>query len=46
MAESGGAERIANTLINRFGKKRVHWSDDVRCIFSRDSGIFPSWLYY
>ena len=26
MAESGGAERIANTLINRFGKKRVHWA--------------------
>ena len=26
MAESGGAERIANTLIDRFGKKRVHWA--------------------
>ncbi|PFO06243.1 permease DsdX [Bacillus sp. AFS076308] len=26
MAESGGAERIAQTLINRFGEKRVHWA--------------------
>jgi len=26
MAESGGAERIARTLIDRFGKKRVHWA--------------------
>ncbi|AJY74122.1 GntP family permease [Paenibacillus beijingensis] len=26
MAESGGAERIANTLIARFGEKRVHWA--------------------
>ncbi|PFA54219.1 permease DsdX [Bacillus anthracis] len=26
MAESGGAERIATTLIDRFGKKRVHWA--------------------
>jgi gluconate:H+ symporter, GntP family len=26
MAESGGAERIAKTLINRFGQKRVHWA--------------------
>ncbi|KZE75683.1 permease DsdX [Paenibacillus elgii] len=26
MAESGGAERIATTLIDRFGEKRVHWA--------------------
>ncbi|AMP01002.1 H+ symporter family protein [Collimonas arenae] len=26
MAESGGAERIANTLIGAFGPKRVHWA--------------------
>ncbi|KXG10773.1 Gnt-II system L-idonate transporter [Anoxybacillus sp. P3H1B] len=26
MAESGGAERIAKTLIQRFGQKRVHWA--------------------
>ncbi|MEO6919051.1 MAG: GntP family permease [Collimonas sp.] len=26
MAESGGAERIANTLIGVFGPKRVHWA--------------------
>lgn len=26
MAESGGAERIAQTLINRFGQKNVHWA--------------------
>ncbi|WP_425263930.1 GntP family permease [Thermoflavimicrobium dichotomicum] len=26
MAESGGAERIAKTLINRFGEQRVHWA--------------------
>lgn len=26
MAESGGAERIASTLINRFGQKNVHWA--------------------
>lgn len=26
MAESGGAEQIANTLIDRFGEKRVHWA--------------------
>jgi GntP family gluconate:H+ symporter len=26
MAESGGAERIANTLVDRFGEKRVHWA--------------------
>lgn len=26
MAESGGAERIATTLVNRFGEKRVHWA--------------------
>lgn len=26
MAESGGAERIATTLVNRFGQKRVHWA--------------------
>ncbi|HTZ76039.1 MAG TPA: gluconate:H+ symporter [Candidatus Aquilonibacter sp.] len=26
MAESGGAERIAITLIDAFGKKRVHWA--------------------
>ena len=26
MAESGGAARIATTLINRFGEKRVHWA--------------------
>lgn len=26
MAESGGAERIATTLVDRFGEKRVHWS--------------------
>jgi GntP family gluconate:H+ symporter len=26
MAESGGAERIANTLIDRFGEKNVHWA--------------------
>ncbi|WP_301171442.1 GntP family permease [Brevibacillus nitrificans] len=26
MAESGGAERIARTLINRFGEKNVHWA--------------------
>ncbi|BDG36193.1 GntP family permease [Geobacillus sp. 44B] len=26
MAESGGAERIAKTLIDRFGRKRVHWA--------------------
>jgi GntP family gluconate:H+ symporter len=26
MAESGGAEQIANTLIKRFGESRVHWT--------------------
>jgi GntP family gluconate:H+ symporter len=26
MAESGGAERIAQTLISRFGEKNVHWA--------------------
>jgi GntP family gluconate:H+ symporter len=26
MAESGGAERIAQTLIARFGEKNVHWA--------------------
>ncbi|MBB6731310.1 gluconate:H+ symporter [Cohnella zeiphila] len=26
MAESGGAERIATTLIERFGDRRVHWA--------------------
>jgi len=26
MAESGGAERIAHTLIEAFGEKRVHWA--------------------
>src|SRR6201992_4254008 len=26
MAESGGAERIANTLIDRFGEKHIHWA--------------------
>lgn len=26
MAESGGAERIAKTLIHRFGEKNVHWA--------------------
>ena len=26
MAESGGAERIANTLINWFGEKYIHWA--------------------
>lgn len=26
MAESGGAERIAQTLISRFGQKNVHWA--------------------
>ena len=26
MAESGGAERIANTLIRLFGEKSVHWA--------------------
>ena len=26
MAESGGATRIATTLINMFGEKRVHWA--------------------
>jgi GntP family gluconate:H+ symporter len=26
MAESGGAERIANTLIARFGARRIHWA--------------------
>src|SRR3954467_2210899 len=26
MAESGGAERIAHTLIGAFGEKRVHWA--------------------
>ncbi|GAC1324604.1 MAG: GntP family permease [Collimonas sp.] len=26
MAESGGAERVANTLIGVFGPKRVHWA--------------------
>ena len=26
MAESGGAERIAHTLINLFGKRNVHWA--------------------
>jgi GntP family gluconate:H+ symporter len=26
MAESGGAERIAQTLINRLGQKNVHWA--------------------
>ncbi|MGF6770614.1 GntP family gluconate:H+ symporter [Paraburkholderia sp. GAS199] len=30
MAESGGAERVANTLIQRFGEKRIHWS--MMCI--------------
>jgi GntP family gluconate:H+ symporter len=26
MAESGGAERIARTLVARFGERRVHWA--------------------
>lgn len=26
MAESGGAEQIATTLVDRFGEKRVHWA--------------------
>jgi GntP family gluconate:H+ symporter len=26
MAESGGAERIAQTLVDAFGKQRVHWA--------------------
>jgi GntP family gluconate:H+ symporter len=26
MAESGGAERIANTLIARFGERQIHWA--------------------
>lgn len=26
MAESGGAQRIATTLINTFGRKRVKWA--------------------
>lgn len=26
MAESGGAEKIATTLVDRFGEKRVHWA--------------------
>ena len=26
MAESGGAERIARTLIKVFGEKNVHWA--------------------
>ncbi|BEV14832.1 GntP family permease [Herbaspirillum sp. DW155] len=26
MAESGGAERIANTMIQAFGEKNVHWA--------------------
>ncbi|SIT44312.1 high-affinity gluconate permease (GntP family) [Paraburkholderia ribeironis] len=26
MAESGGAERIATTLINLFGEKNIHWA--------------------
>jgi GntP family gluconate:H+ symporter len=26
LAESGGAERIANTLVARFGEARVHWA--------------------
>src|SRR5258705_2366704 len=26
MAESGGANRIATTLITRFGERRVHWA--------------------
>jgi GntP family gluconate:H+ symporter len=26
MAESGGAERIAATLVDKFGEKRVHWA--------------------
>ncbi len=26
MAESGGAERIAHTLIARFGEKNIHWT--------------------
>ncbi|WP_229535703.1 GntT/GntP/DsdX family permease [Pelosinus baikalensis] len=26
MEESGAAERVARTLINRFGEKNVHWA--------------------
>lgn len=26
MAESGGADRIANTLLDKFGEKKVHWA--------------------
>ena len=26
MAESGGADRIASTLLNRFGERNVHWA--------------------
>lgn len=26
MAESGGAEQIANTIVNKFGEKRIAWS--------------------
>ncbi|MBE6185596.1 MAG: permease DsdX [Bacillus sp. (in: Bacteria)] len=26
MAESGGADRIANTLLNKFGERKVHWT--------------------
>src|SRR5471030_958133 len=41
MAESGGAERIAQTLIGLFGPKNVHWA--MMCIaFRRPAGIFRS----
>ncbi|MBL5802582.1 GntP family permease [Heyndrickxia sporothermodurans] len=26
LAESGGADQIANTLLNKFGEKKVHWA--------------------
>ena len=26
LAESGGADQIANTLLNKFGERKVHWA--------------------
>ena len=31
MAESGGADQIAETLIRIFGEKRVHWASATGC---------------
>jgi len=39
MAESGGAERIANTLIGWFGEKYIHWAMMWRGDHCRLAGV-------